>query len=210
MHPKVDEYLMNTDKWHHEVAALRHLLLDCQLTEEFKWRTPCYTFQKKNIAIIGTFKNYCGLSFFKGVLLSDHNKLLHTPGENSQSVRLFKFTSVEEINKLEAIIKTYILEALEIEKAGLSIPKKETTSDDYPSELKESLDTDLILKQAFDKLTPGRQRGYVIYFSSPKQSKTRQSRIQANRERIINGFGFHDCTCGRSQKMPTCDGTHKS
>jgi uncharacterized protein YdeI (YjbR/CyaY-like superfamily) len=177
MNPKVDEYLSKAEKWQEELEKLRMIILDCGLTEELKWGCPCYTFQKSNIAIIGGLNEYCVLSFFKGTLLNDANDILIKPGENTQSARLIPFANVREIVEMEPILKAYIYEAIEVEKAGLKVKKL----DEIPA-----------LKAAFDALTPGRQRAYVLYFSAPKQSKTRESRVEKCMQQILNGRGLND------------------
>ncbi|WP_339713521.1 DUF1801 domain-containing protein [uncultured Kriegella sp.] len=207
--PKVDDYFTTVTQWRQELEQLRAILLDCQLTEELKWRSPCYTFQKRNIAILGGFKDYCALSFFKGALLQDVHGLLVAPGENSQSSRLFKFTDVDEIVKMASQIKAYIYEAIEVEKAGLKVAFKRSTNLVFPEELQQQLKASPDLKSAFEALTLGRQRGYNLYFSAPKQSKTRTARIEKYRQRILDGNGINDCLCSRSKKMPQCDGSHK-
>lgn len=209
MNPKVDEFISNAKKWQSEIEQLRQLLLDCGLTEEFKWRTPCYSFQGNNVILIGSFKEYCALSFFKGTLLQDSNGILSKPGENSQAVRFFKFTSLQEIQELKPIIKNYIYEAIEIEKAGLKVNFKSNTELELVAELQNTLDKNPELEAAFKALTPGRQRAYNLYFMAPKQSKTRETRIGNYIPRILNGKGINDCTCGLSKKMPNCDGSHK-
>lgn len=209
MNPKVDLYLDNVKNWQEEMKKLRAILLSCQLTEALKWRVPCYTFQNKNIAIIGNFKDYCSISFFKGVLLKDTNGILVAPGENSQSSRLIKFTSVKEVLELENTIKAYIYEAIEIEKAGLKVEFKkelEPIPEEFQSKLKELP----ALKKAFNALTPGKKRGYILYFSGAKQSKSRSARVEKYIPRILNGYGIHDCVCGHSKKPPKCDGSHKN
>ncbi|MFV5702724.1 YdeI/OmpD-associated family protein [Flavobacterium sp. XS2P12] len=209
MNPKVDDFISNVKKWQPEIGQLRLLLLDCGLTEEFKWRTPCYSFQGNNVVLIGRFKEYCALSFFKGTLLQDSNGLLSKPGENSQAVRFFKFTNLQEIQELEPIIKNYIYEAIELEKAGLKVIFKSNTKLELVEELQIALDKNPSLKTAFKALTPGRQRAYNLYFSAAKQSKTRETRIENYIPRILDGKGFNDCICGMSKKMPNCDGSHK-
>ncbi|MFV5696139.1 DUF1801 domain-containing protein [Flavobacterium sp. LB3P122] len=209
MNPKVDDFISKAKKWQPEIEQLRLLLLDCGLIEEFKWRNPCYTFQRNNVALIGSFKEYCALSFFKGTLLQDSNGLLSKPGENSQAMRFFKFTNLEEITELKSIIKNYIYEAIEIEKAGLKVIFKSNTALELIKELQIALDKNLSLKIAFKALTPGRQRAYNLYFSAAKQSKTRETRIENYIPRILDGKGFNDCICGLSKKMPNCDGSHK-
>jgi len=180
------------------------------LSEELKWGSPCYTFEKKNVVIISKFKEYCTLSFFKGALLKDTNEILQAPGKNSQSVRLIKFTNVQEIRNVEAVLKNYIYEAIEIEKAGLKVNFKENTELVYPEELQIKLKGNLDFKRAFNALTPGRQRAYNLYFTAAKQSKTRISRIENCVHKILAGKGINDCTCGLSKRMLNCDGSHKS
>jgi len=209
MNTKVDEYISKAQNWHDKLSKLRTIILDCGLTEDFKWRNPCYTYQKNNIALIAGSKEYCALSFFKGVLLKDTNNILVQPGENSQSVRLIKFTDIQEIEDLEAIVKNYIYEAIEVEKAGLRVDFKAKKALVIPEELQIKFDENHRFQFAFNKLSLGRQRGYILYFSGAKQSKTRASRIDKYTQQILNGKGFHDCTCGHSKKMPTCDGSHK-
>ena len=209
MNPKVDDFISNAKKWQPEMEQLRLLLLDCGLTEEFKWRTPCYSFQGNNVVLIGSFKEYCALSFFKGTLLQDTDGILCKPGENSQAVRFFKFTNLEEIIEQQSIIKAYIYEAIEIEKAGLKVNFKSNTELELVAELQNTLDKNPDLKTAFQALTPGRQRAYNLYFSGSKQSKTRETRIEKYTPRILDGKGINDCTCGLSKKMPNCDGSHK-
>jgi len=206
---KVDEYIDKCKKWQQEIKTLRSILLDCGLSEELKWRVPCYTFKNANIILIGVFKEYCTLSFFKGVLLKDDNKVLAAPGENSQAVRMLKFTSSKEILKNEALIKAYVFEAIELEKAGLKVDFKEKSELTFPEELQNKLDNSPAFKAAFEALTPGRQRAYNLHFSAPKQSKTRTSRIENCVERILNGKGFNDCICGLTKRPPQCDGSHK-
>ncbi|MGZ9734005.1 DUF1801 domain-containing protein [Flavobacterium sp. GNP002] len=209
MNPKVDEFISSATKWQPEIKQLRLLLLDCGLTEEFKWRMPCYCFQGNNVVLIGSFKEFCTLSFFKGILLQDSNGILSKPGENSQSMRFFKFTNPEEITENQSIIKAYIYEAIEIEKAGLKVIFKSTTELELVEELQIAFDKNPDLKTAFNALTPGRQRAYNLHFSEAKQSKTRGTRIEKYTQRILNGKGINDCICGMSKKMPSCDGSHK-
>lgn len=209
MNPKVDQYFSEATNWGEELEKLRMIVLDCGLDEELKWRNPCYSYNQNNILILGAFKDYAALSFFKGVLLNDEGELLVEPGEHSQSVRLFKFTSLSQIEKIEDTIKSYIFEAIEVEKAGLKVVKKAVSDYDFPEEFRLKLDEDLALKNAFEGLTPGRQKGYLLYFAAPKQSQTRTSRVEKFIPKILMGKGFHDCTCGFSKRMPTCDGSHK-
>lgn len=209
MNPKVDTYLSELQKWEKELEQLRNIVLDCGLIEELKWGTPCYMFQKSNIILLGAFKDFCIISFLKGALLSDTEGILTKMGENTQAARVVKFTSLKEIKKLQAILKNYIFEAVEIEKAGLKVEPKKHSEYIIPEELQNKFNENPALKKAFEALTPGRQRGYLIYFSDSKQSKTREARIEKYIQRIINGKGFYDCVCGLSKKMPNCDGSHK-
>ena len=205
----MDEYLSKASQWQEEMEALRTILLDCGLTEELKWRVPCYMYKASNIVLIGAFKEYCTLSFFKGVLLNDANGILVAPGENSQTVRMIKFTSVKEIIKQESTLKAYIYEAIEVEKAGLKVDFKKSTNLIFPQELQDKLEKDPAFKTAFEALTPGRQRAYNLYFSAAKQSNTRKARIEKYTQRILDGIGINDCICGLSKRKPNCDGSHK-
>jgi uncharacterized protein YdeI (YjbR/CyaY-like superfamily) len=191
MNPKVDEFLSKDKKWQKELEKLRMIILDCQLTEELKWGKPCYTFQESNIVILYGFKEYCALGFFKGVLLNDANGILIKPGENSQAVRQIRFTNAREIVEMEPILKAYIYEAIEVERAGLKVDFKEKTELVFPEEFQKKLDEIPALKTAFDALTPGRQRAYILYFSAPKQSKTRESRVEKCMQQILNGKGLN-------------------
>jgi uncharacterized protein YdeI (YjbR/CyaY-like superfamily) len=210
MNPKVNEFLSKTKKWKEEFEKLRNIVLDCELTEEFKWMHPCYTFENKNIVLIHGFKEYCALLFHKGALLQDANEILIQQTENVQSGRQIRFTNVQEIVEMETILKAYIYEAIEVEKAGLEVKKKEHKEFIIPEELQNKFDEMPTFQSAFESLTPGRQRAYIFYFSKPKQSKTRESRIEKYIQRIFDGKGLNDCTCGLSQKQPNCDGSHKS
>lgn len=192
MNPKVDAYLSKAKKWQEEMGKLRTICLDCGLTEELKWGAPCYTFQKSNVAIIGAFKEYCALSFFKGALLKDPNDILVKPGENTRAVRMVRFTNVREIIEMEPILKAYINEAIEVEKAGLKVNFTKSRELIIPEELQNKFDEIPALKAAFDALTPGRQREYVLYFSAAKQSKTRESRVERHMQQILDGKGLND------------------
>ncbi len=209
MNPKVDDYLSNTTKFQKELELLRSIVLDCGLIEELKWGTPCYMFQKTNMILLGAFKDSCIISFLKGALLSDTENLLMKAGENTQAARIIKFTSVKDIVKIKSILKTYIFEAVEIEKAGLKVEPKKHSEYNVPDELKNQFKQKPDFKKAFEALTPGRQRGYLLYFSDSKQSKTREARIEKYTQRIMSGKGINDCVCGLSKKMPGCDGSHK-
>jgi uncharacterized protein YdeI (YjbR/CyaY-like superfamily) len=192
MNPKVDEYLRKAKKWRREFGKLRMIVLDCGLTEELKWGCPCYTFQKSNIVLIHGFKEYCALLFFKGALLEDPKGILIQQTENVQAGRQIRFTNVREIVKMKTALKAYVHEAIEVEKAGLKVKYKKTSEFKIPEEFQNKLDETPALKKAFDALTPGRQRAYIFYFSQPKQSKTRQSRIEKCMRQILNGKGLND------------------
>ena len=192
MNPKVDFYFSKAKKWQEEFEKLRTIILDCGLTEELKWGCPCYTFEKTNIVLIHGFKEYCALLFFKGALLKDPKGILIQQTKNVQSGRQIRFTSVREIVKMKPILKAYIYEAIEVEKAGLKVNFKKTTEFIIPEEFQDKLDEIPALKTAFDALTPGRQRAYVLYFSAPKQSKTREARIGKFMQQILSGKGLND------------------
>jgi len=192
MNPKVDFYFRKAEKWQEEIKKLRMIILDCGLTEELKWGVPCYTFQKSNILLIHVFKEYCALLFFKGALLNDANGILIQQTKNTQAGRQIRFTNVREIVEMETILKAYIYEAIEVEKAGLKVNFKKTTEFIIPKEFQNKLDEIPALKTAFDALTPGRQRAYILYFSAPKQSKTRESRVEKCMQQILNGKGLND------------------
>ena len=177
--------------WNSELELLRKIVLDCGLTEESKWGAPCYTFQNKNILMVSALKEYCCIGFFKGSLLGDDKSLLVKQGVNSQAVRLFKFKTFEEIVEIEADIKAYIFEAVEVEKAGLEVVFNKNP-EPIPLELESKFEEDPVLKAAFEALTPGRQRGYIIHFSQPKQEKTRVSRIEKCTPMILSGIGLND------------------
>lgn len=179
------------NNWPEELEKLRMIVLDCGLTEELKWGVPCYTFQKSNVLIISAFKEYCSLSFFKGALLKDAHRILEKPGENTQAGRLVKFTNVKQIVEIEPVLKEYIYEAVEAEKAGLKVNTKKNP-EPIPEELQNKFEDIPALKTAFDALTPGRQRAYILHFSAPKQSKTRVSRIEKCMEKILAGKGLND------------------
>lgn len=192
MNPKVDFFFSKNKKWHKELETLRIFILGCGLNEELKWGVPCYTNNKSNIVLIHAFKDYCAVLFFKGALLKDPKGILIQQTKNVQSARQFRFTDVKEIAKLKTTIKSYIKEAIEIEKAGLKVELKRTTEFEMPDEFRIKLEKSAALKKAFNALTPGRQRGYLLHFSSAKQAKTRESRIEKNLKRILAGKGLDD------------------
>jgi len=191
MNPKADFYF-NTGKWQKEIQQLRKIVLDCDLNEELKWGCPCYTFEGKNIVLIHVFKEYCALLFFKGALLNDPEKILIQQTENVQSARQIRFTNLKEILNMTTVIKSYIYKAVEVEEAGLKVPLKKTKDFAIPEEFQKKLDEMPSLKIAFEALTPGRQRGYIFYFKQPKQSKTRETRVEKYIEKIFAGKGLDD------------------
>ena len=190
--PKVDFFFNKAKQWQEEYEQLRRIALSCGLTEELKWGCPCYVHQKGNIVLIHGFKEYCAYLFFKGALLSDSNGILIQQTKNVQSPRQVRFTNVEEIRNLEPALKAYIQEAIEVEKAGLKVEPKKTEDFDVPGEFQYKLDRIPALKTAFEALTPGRQRGYLYYFSQPKQSKTREARVEKYIPKILDGKGWDD------------------
>ena len=203
--PKIDNYLAvgcgrcsfggtpdcKVHQWPEELRKLRTILLDCGLTEELKWGVPCYTYQNKNIILISALRGYCSFSFLKGVLLKDPHNILEKPGPQSQSDRVIKFINVQQISEMADILKAYVAEAIEVEKAGLKVSFKQNP-EPIPTELQQKFIEDPFFKTAFEELTPGRQRGYIIHFSQAKQSKTRVSRIEKCTPKILNGEGLHD------------------
>ena len=209
MNPKVDEYISKSNKWTEELDKLRTIILDCQLHEDVKWGVPCYTFQNSNVVLIHEFKEYCAILFVKGSLLLDAEGILIQQTENVQAGRQVRFTNLSRIIELETTLKAYIYEAIEVEKAGLKVDFKKSTEYTIPEEFQLKLDENPALKTAFEALTPGRQRGYIFYFTQAKQSKTRESRVESCIQRILNGKGLDDCICGLSKRKPNCDGSHK-
>lgn len=190
--PKVDEFLSKAKQWKDEFISLRDIILECELTEDFKWKHPCYTLQGKNIVLIHGFKDYCALLFHKGALLKDAKGILIQQTENVQAARQLRFKSVKEIAEMKTTIKAYIQEAIEIEKAGLKVDLKEHTEYIIPEELHNKFEEIPALKTAFEALTPGRQRAYIFYFSQAKQSKTREARIEKYMQQILDGKGLND------------------
>ena len=204
--PAVDEYfeigcgrcsLVGTPdckvhQWQDEMKLLRTLLLECGVTEERKWGVPCYTYNGHNFMMLAAFKEYCWISFSKGALLQDPYQILEKPGENTQSGRVVKFTQVDQVKDKLEILRQYIFEAMEVEKAGLKVKRKDISEYEVPEEFQNRLDADPELKEAFESLTPGRRKGYLLHFSSAKQSKTREDRIEKCVPRILMGLGFHD------------------
>lgn len=192
MNPKVEFYFSKGKKWEDELKLLRQIVLDCQLTEELKWGVPCYMLKESNIVLIHVFKDYCALLFFKGSLLKDTKGILVQQTKNVQAGRQLRFTSAAEIEKLKPVIKAYIFEAIEVEKAGLKVEMVKHTELEYPEEFQTKLDKNKALKSAFEALTPGRQRGYNLYFSAAKQAKTREARVEKSIPLILKGKGLDD------------------
>jgi len=192
LNPKVDAFLSKAKNWQEEFENLRRIVLDCDLTEEFKWMHPCYTFEDKNIVLIHGFKEYCALLFHKGALLKDEKGILIQQTENVQSARQIRFTNVQQIIDMEEILKAYIYGAIEVEKSGLEVEFKKNTEYIVPEEFQMKLDEMPELKTAFEELTPGRQRAYLLYFAAPKQSKTRVSRVEKYIPQILDGKGLKD------------------
>ena len=190
--PKVDAYLKRNERWQAEMTALRALLLDCPLSEDLKWGVPCYTLDGKNVVLIHAFKEYCALLFHKGALMKDPDGVLIQQTDNVQSARQIRFTSLDEIHRMQNLLRSYVHEAIEVEKAGLKVVHKTVAEFAMPEEFKAALAADDTLKSAFEALTPGRQRGYLLHFSSAKQSATRESRIEKCRPKIMAGKGLDD------------------
>ena len=190
--PKVDWFFKKDTKWKDEYERLRMIALNCGLTEELKWGCPCYTLDGQNVVLIHGFKDYCAYLFHKGALLKDPKSLLIQQTENVQSARQIRFTHVDQIADVENVLKSYIKEAMKLEKAGVKVPMKKTSEFKMPVEFKNVLDATPALKKAFAALTPGRQRGYLLYFSSAKQSKTREARVEKYIPRILKGKGLED------------------
>src|ERR1051325_5200436 len=189
---KIDEFFRKAKKWGEEFKKLRAIILECGLSEELKWGKPCYTFQNSNIVLIHGFKEYCALLFMKGALLKDAKGVLIQQTENVQAARQIRFANIREIAEMEATLKAYIREAIEVEKAGLEVPYKKTSEFKMPEEFQNKFDENPRLKTAFNALTPGRQRGYLLYFSAAKQSKTREARIEKCMPQILKGKGLND------------------
>ncbi len=192
MNPKVDFYFTKASNWQTEINKLRSIILDCGLNEDLKWGCPCYSFETANIVLIHVFNDYCALLFFKGALLKDDANILIQQTENVQAARQMRFTNIKEITKMERTIKAYIFEAAEVEKKGLKVNMKTTAEYKIPAELQQKFDKNPVLKNAFNALTPGRQRGYILYFSAAKQPKTRELRIEKYIPDIFAGKGLND------------------
>lgn len=192
MNPKVDWYFQKAEKWQEEVTEMRRIALECHLTEELKWGSPCYTYEKNNIVLIHVFKDYCAFLFFKGALMKDSEGILIQQTANVQSARQVRFTGLKEIQKLKKVLKTYIYQAVEVTESGEKVTFKKTTEFPFPEELNARFKELPALKTAFEALTPGRQRAYLLHFSQPKQAKTRDSRIEKCIDQILDGKGLND------------------
>jgi len=209
MNRELDLYFSNLGLFKPILNNLRDIVLSCGLIEEFKWKAPCYTFKGKNVVMLGNFKDNCVISFFKGSLLQDSEEFLFKPGENSHVFRVIRFKSMDDFIKVEPFLKAYIFEAIEIEKSGAKLPSIDIATMEIPDELTQNFIGNEQLKKAFESLTPGRQRAYILFFSAAKNTQTRFDRIEKFKNQIMDGKGMNDCTCGLSRKMPACDGSHK-
>lgn len=207
--PKVNPFFLNLKRWRNELEVLREIVLANDFVEELKWNSPCYTIEGKNVVILQGFKEYFGVLFFKGALLKDSENILSQPGE-VQAGRQIRFKSMEEIVSLEQVIRSYILEAIDIEKSGAKVEMKKVDDFEMPNELLEAFAQNGAVKSAFLALTPGRQKAYALHVSDAKQQQTRYDRIEKIIPRILKGKGLTDCICGLSKRMPSCDGSHKN
>ncbi|MBK1884476.1 YdeI/OmpD-associated family protein [Luteolibacter pohnpeiensis] len=209
MNSELDSYFQETSRWSAELGLLRKILLGTELKEEVKWGQPCYTLNGANVIMLASFKDNCAISFLKGVLLKDPKMLLSKPGENSQTVRVIRFTNVQQIKEIKADLSAYIAEAISLEQTGIKVDRKPDSAPEIPDELNAKFAESAELEKAFLALTPGRQRAYCMFFAAAKQSKTRTARIDKYIPQILCGKGMNDCTCGLSKKMPACDGSHQ-
>ena len=209
MNPELELYFSDLGLYKPILNQLRAIVLSCGLMEEVKWKGPCYTYQGKNIVMLGNFKDNCVISFFKGSLLQDSEGFLSKPGENSQVFRIIRFKSMDDFIKVGPFLKAYIFEAIEIEKSGIKLPSIDIATMEIPDELTQNFKGNEQFKMAFESLTPGRQRAYIMFFSAAKNAQARFDRIEKFKNQIMDGKGMNDCTCGLSRKMPACDGSHK-
>lgn len=210
MNPKVDKHIANLNQWMEGIETIRQLLIDSKLEEDYKWKQPCYTLDGKNVALLFTFKEYCGISFLKGALINDPKNLMDRPGPNTNAARIFKFYSLQEVKAHIPDLTEFINQAINIERKGLVLPESEKLQIEIPEELEAAFQASDELARAFEALTPGRQKGYLLFFNGAKGSATRVARIEKYWDRILSGKGFHDCVCGLSKRMPSCDGSHKN
>ncbi|HEY3876333.1 MAG TPA: YdeI/OmpD-associated family protein [Candidatus Kapabacteria bacterium] len=205
MNPSIDRFFAQAKQWREEMEKLRTILLDCHLTEEWKWSLPCYSYERKNVVVIQPFKKYCALLFFKGVLLEDTDGILVKTGANTMVGRQIRFSNVRDIAELEPVLKTYLYQAIEVEKAGLKVTPKPAMELNIPEELEAAFQENSKLKKAFYALTPGRRRGYVFYFSQPKQARTRAARIEKYTPLIFDGKGMNDDYIQKRQSREEMD-----
>jgi uncharacterized protein YdeI (YjbR/CyaY-like superfamily) len=210
MNSSVDQFFTSLKSGKEELLLLRKLLLKTELLEEFKWKQPCYTLNGKNVIILAALKDHVIISFFKGALLDDKNGLLEKAGEHSQSARIIRFYNLDEEKKRVPQIKKLIKESIKVEESGKQAEKNESFFIEKPSELVNQFNKDKKFDKAFHQLTPGRQRAYLMFFTAAKQTETRTSRIEKYKDQILRGYGFNDCICGLSKRMPNCDGSHKN
>ena len=210
MNNSVDQFFTSLKSGKEELLLLRKLLLENELVEEFKWKQPCYTHNGKNVIILAALKDHVVISFFKGALLDDKNALLQKAGENSQSARIIRFYNLDEVKKRLTQINHLIKGSIQVEDSGKQAEKNESFFIEKPSELVNQFNKDKKFDKAFHQLTPGRQRAYLMFFTAAKQTETRTSRIEKYKDRILRGYGFNDCICGLSKRMPNCDGSHKN
>ena len=209
MSVEVDQFFESIKQGKEALLLLRKLLNQTKLTEEYKWKQPCYTYHGKNVIILSGLKDHVVISFFKGALLNDEENLLEKPGDHTQSARIIRFYTLDEVKKLTPQIKAFIKEAIEIEESGKKIEKDESVKIEIPKELIDQFKKDKQFEKAYQQLTPGRQRAYLMFFTAAKQAETRITRIEKYKDRILKGYGFNDCVCGLSKRMPNCDGSHK-
>ena len=210
MNTSVDQFFDTLKSGKESLQLLRKILHETDLVEEFKWKQPCYTFNGKNVIILAALKDHVIISFFKGALLVDKNGLLQKAGEHSQSARIIRFYNLDEVKKWVPQIKKLIKESIKVEDRGKRAEKNESFFIEKPSELVDQFNKDKKFDKAFHQLTPGRQRSYLMFFTAAKQTETRISRIEKYKDRILRGYGFNDCICGLSKRMPNCDGSHKN
>jgi uncharacterized protein YdeI (YjbR/CyaY-like superfamily) len=210
MEAKVTAYLEAAKQWQPELMKLREVLLTCELEEDFKWRAPCYTWRGQNVVLLGGFKAHCLLAFVKGALLSDPEGVLVQQGPNTQGSRSFQFTSLDQIERQKRLIVAFVREAIQLERDGAKVIYAPPAATSLPPELQQRLEQDAVLKAAFEGLTPGRRRAYCMHIGAAKQATTRLKRVDAAYVRILAGKGLHDCICGKSKRMPTCDGSHRN
>lgn len=209
MSADLDQFFESVKYGKESLILLRKLLNQTKLLEEHKWKQPCYTYNGKNVIILAGLKDHVVISFFKGTLLKDKSKLLEKPGDNTQSARIIRFYTLDEVKRLTPQIKAFIKEAIEIEARGKKLERDESVKIEMPNELIDQFKKDKQFEEAYKQLTPGRQRAYLLFFSAAKQAETRITRIKKHKDRILKGYGFNDCICGLSKRMPNCDGSHK-